>query len=139
MKTRFPIITNACSQRIVFLSTFYQAFLSCECYLSCSFAAFDAHRSQAGLQLGHVHLPILVGVQPGEQILVRLGAIVGAPALREKQLPHDLIHGGGVGVERAKLKENFGLQSPEQTRTERGSCCGKHTPISDAGTSGLQQ
>lgn len=61
-------------------------------YLSCSFPSFEAHCSQACLELGHIHFSILVGVQLGEQILVGFKPIFGALTVREKQLPYDLIH-----------------------------------------------
>lgn len=63
-------------------------------YLGCSFPRLDAHRSQAGSQLWHVHFSVLVGVQFGEQLLVSFGAILGrgAPAVREKQLSYKLKH-----------------------------------------------
>lgn len=67
--------------------------VSSDSHLSGPFPSFDAHSSQARLQLGHVHFPILVGVQLGEQILVRFGLISGALAVREEQLPCGLVHG----------------------------------------------
>lgn len=61
-------------------------------HLSCSLPGLDAQRGQARLQLRHVHFPIRVGVQLSEQILVHFGRVVGAPAVREEQLPRGLIH-----------------------------------------------
>lgn len=63
-------------------------------YLGCSFPRFDAHRSQASSQLWHIHLSVLVGVQCGEQLVVRFGPILGrgAPAVGEKQLSYKRKH-----------------------------------------------
>lgn len=84
-------------------------------YLGCSFPRLDAHRSQASSQLWHVHFPVLVGVQFGEQLLVSLGAILGrgAPAAGEKQLSHKLKHSC------TETEERDGLQSPTRTHRTR--------------------
>lgn len=62
-------------------------------YLDSSSPGFDPHRLQACLQFGHIHFPIFVGVQFGEELLVHVRRIICAAAVREKQLPYDLIHG----------------------------------------------
>jgi len=80
--------------------------LSLSLYLSGSFPGGDAHRGQACLQLGHIHFSILVGVQLGEQIVVHVRRVFGAPAVREKHLPYDLIH---VAERR---KENNNARTP---------------------------
>lgn len=62
-------------------------------YLGCLVLRLDAHGSQACLQLRHIHLPVIVGVQPGEQLLVRFRRISCAATVREQQLLHDCVHG----------------------------------------------
>ena len=91
-------------------------------YLSCSLPGRDAHGGQAGLQLGHVHPPVLVGVQPGEQVLVRFGSIATlAATVRKEKLPHRLVH-GWTDAENTLL----GLRHTH-THTHTHTHDGKHT------------
>lgn len=66
------------------------------CYLSSTLSEY-AHRLESLPQLSHIHLPILVGVELLEQVLVGL-LTVGIPAPRtgHHSLPHRLIHGVGA-------------------------------------------